>query len=103
MMPRSPRRSRTSPHRTRDITPASSLRVGARTLCYEDMMRRLHLVLATAALAVVAIGFVRQHRRSTRLADVATSPARRTESEIRDLDISFYERRADEDSASAGD
>jgi tetratricopeptide (TPR) repeat protein len=59
-------------------------------------------LIATGAAAAVIIGGTAARASWHRRATPVTIP-RMTESEIRDLDISFYERRAAEDSASAGD
>ena len=68
-------------------------------------MRRLHYrILGTMALTAVVLALAWERDRSHRAARLATpSAARLSETEIRDLDITFYERRAAEDTASAGD
>ena len=56
------------------------------------------------AVGTVAIGFAWERARIHPAAELATrSPAKLSEAEIRDLDIAFYERRAIQDTASAGD
>ena len=64
-------------------------------------MRRIHWFIATGAAVALATGLTLVRTRH-RPATVAAMP-RMTEREIRDLDIAFYERRAAEDSESAGD
>jgi tetratricopeptide (TPR) repeat protein len=65
-------------------------------------MRRAPLVVVAGAAVVVAAGLIgRRVRHHPSVAVAVTGPM--TESEIRDRDIEFYERRAVEDTASASD
>src|SRR6185436_1851554 len=77
-------------------------RLGARMLVHEDMMRRAHWFMVAGAIATLAIGLTAVRTRAHRSLPSVAIPTT-TESEIRDLDIAFYERRAAEDPESAGD
>ena len=71
-------------------------------LVHEDMMRRAHWFMVAGAIATLAIGLTAVRTRGHRSLPSVAIPTM-TESEIRDLDIAFYERRAAEDPESAGD
>jgi len=69
-------------------------------------MRLHHSVPAAVVaglVATVAIGLAVPRGRVQRRTELRPTTMRLSESEIRDLDIAFYERRANEDTASAGD
>jgi len=64
-------------------------------------MRRASWLIAAGAAVVLTIGLMLHTHRHRMVATAVPAPM--TESEIRDRDITFYERRAVEDTASASD